>query len=99
MVQELSDPFASAEGLSSVPSTMLSGLQPPHLQPWGGPTSSGLFGHLHSSANTYPHTYNLKRSLKEMQGAREMAQWLRALPLAEDLGPVPSVHVVAHNHP
>jgi hypothetical protein len=31
-------------------------------------------------------------------GARDMAQWLRALILEEDLGSIPSTHMVAHNH-
>lgn len=29
----------------------------------------------------------------------EMAQWLRAYVLAEDLGLIPSIHMVAHNCP
>jgi len=38
-------------------------------------------------------------SKEKEEGAREMAQRLRALvALAEDLDSVPSTHMVAHNH-
>jgi hypothetical protein len=35
--------------------------------------------------------------LKKFYGAEELAQWLRALVLAEDLGLIPRTHVTAHN--
>ena len=43
----------------------------------------------------YPHGTEAKRGYV---GAGEMAQWLRArIALPEDLGSVPSTHMVAHN--
>lgn len=48
----------------------------------------------------YVQIFSFERvQLQRHGGAKEMAQWLRALvTLAEILGSVPSTHRVAHNH-
>jgi hypothetical protein len=49
---------------------------------------------------TPPIIEKLNKNLKIENGAREMAQWLRALiALPEALRSIPSNHMVAHNHP
>jgi hypothetical protein len=41
----------------------------------------------------------MRNSAKDINEARETAQWLKALAdLAEDLDSIPSTHMVAHNH-
>lgn len=45
-----------------------------------------------------PSRYDYHVNNRQGQGAGAKAQWLRTLAvLAEDLGPIPNIHVVANN--